>query len=50
MILYPMADNMLSSEDQAQLGKAFERFETEKIGADVHEAMLKLSEELKAGA
>lgn len=35
MILYPMADNMLSSEDQAYLGEAFEHFETEKIGADV---------------
>lgn len=50
MILYPMADNILSPEDQAQLGKSFERFETEKVGADVHEAMLTLLEELKAGA
>ncbi|MGB4780700.1 hemerythrin domain-containing protein, partial [Candidatus Methylomirabilis sp.] len=50
MILYAMADNMLSPEDQAQMGKAFERFETEKIGADVHEAMMTLQAELKAGA
>ncbi|MDE2181126.1 MAG: DUF2249 domain-containing protein, partial [candidate division NC10 bacterium] len=49
MILYPMADNMLSSEDQAHLGEAFERFETEKIGADVHNSMLALLEELKGG-
>ncbi len=50
MILYAMADNMLSKEDQAQMGEAFERFETEKIGADVHEAMMTLQAELKAGA
>lgn len=50
MILYPMADNMLSPQDQTQLGEAFERFETEKIGADVHEAMMTLQAELKAGA
>ncbi len=50
MILYAMADNMLSPQDQAQLGEAFERFETEKIGADVHEAMMTLQAELKAGA
>ncbi len=50
MILYPMADNMLSPNDQAYLGAAFERFENEKIGHDVHEAMLTLQEELKAGA
>jgi hemerythrin-like domain-containing protein/uncharacterized protein (DUF2249 family) len=49
MILYAMADNMLSPEDQAEMGKAFERFETEKIGADVHEAMMTLQAELKAG-
>lgn len=50
LILYPMADNMFSSEDQAHMGKEFDRFETEKVGADVHEAMLSLLEELKAGA
>ena len=50
MILYPMADNMLSPQDQTQLGEAFERFEAEKIGADVHEAMMTLQAELKAGA
>ena len=49
-ILFPMADNVLSPEDQAYLEKAFERFEAEETGAGVHEAMLKLLEELKAGA
>ncbi|PTL37134.1 hypothetical protein CLG94_00965 [Candidatus Methylomirabilis limnetica] len=50
MILYAMADNMFSPEDQAEMGKAFERFETEKIGANVHEEMMTLQAELKAGA
>lgn len=49
-ILFPMADNVLGPEDQAYLEKAFERFEAEETGAGVHEAMLKLLEELKAGA
>jgi hemerythrin-like domain-containing protein len=49
-ILFPMADNVLTAEDQEHLGKEFERFETEETGAGVHEAMLKLLEELKAGA
>jgi hemerythrin-like domain-containing protein len=49
-VLFPMADNVLSSEDQEHLGKEFERFEAEETGAGVHEAMLKLLEELKAGA
>jgi hemerythrin-like domain-containing protein/uncharacterized protein (DUF2249 family) len=49
-ILFPLADNVLSPEDQAHLGKEFERFETEETGAGVHEASLRLLEELKAGA
>jgi hemerythrin-like domain-containing protein len=49
-ILFPMADNVLTPEDQEHLGKEFERFEAEETGAGVHEAMLKLLEELKAGA
>ena len=49
-ILFPMADNVLSPEDQEQLGMEFERFEAEETGAGVHEAMLKLLDELKAGA
>jgi hemerythrin-like domain-containing protein len=49
-ILFPMADNVLTPEDQARLGKDFERFEVEETGAGLHAAMLKLLEELKAGA
>jgi hemerythrin-like domain-containing protein len=49
-ILFPMADNILSPEDQTELGEAFERFETEETGAGVHEAALKLLDALKAGA
>lgn len=49
-ILFPMADNVLTPEDQEHLGKEFERFETEETGAGMHEAMLKLLDELNAGA
>ncbi len=49
-ILFPMADNVLTPEDQERLGKEFERFEEVETGAGVHDAMLKLLEELKAGA
>jgi len=49
-ILFPMADNVLSPEDQAHLGQAFEHFEEEETGAGVHEASLKLLEELRAAA
>jgi hemerythrin-like domain-containing protein len=49
-VLFPMADRALGAEDQAYLAKEFERFEAEETGAGVHEAMLKLLGELKAGA
>jgi hypothetical protein len=39
---------VLSAENQADLGMAFEKFEREEMGAGVHEAMLKLLQELKA--
>jgi len=48
-ILFPMADRALGAEDQAFLSKEFERFEAEETGAGVHEAMLELLGELKAG-
>ena len=47
-VLFPMADRVLSAENQADLGMAFEKFEREEMGAGVHEAMLKLLQELKA--
>jgi hemerythrin-like domain-containing protein len=49
-ILFPMADNILSPEDQEHLEREFERFEAEETGAGVREASLKLLEELTAGA
>ncbi|MBI4573980.1 MAG: DUF2249 domain-containing protein [candidate division NC10 bacterium] len=48
-ILFPLADHVLTPEDQEHLGKEFERFEAEETGAGVHEASLKLLEELQAG-
>ena len=44
--MFPMADRVLSAEDQADLGKAFEKHEAEEAGAGVHVAMLKLLHEL----
>ena len=49
-ILFPMADNVLTPEDQQRLSEEFERFEAEETGAGVHDAMLKLLDELKAEA
>lgn len=49
-VLFPMADRALGPEDHAYLSEEFERFEAEETGAGVHEAMLKLLDELKAGA
>ena len=49
-VLFPLADSTLSPEDQQHLGHEFERFEAEETGAGVHEAVLKLLDELKAGA
>ncbi len=36
-VLYPMADQLLSSADQEALADAFDRVETEEIGEGVHE-------------
>lgn len=48
-VLFPMADRTFTPEDQAYLTQAFKRFEAEETGAGVHEAMLKLLADLKAG-
>jgi hemerythrin-like domain-containing protein len=48
-VLFPMADRALSAEDQQDLQDAFERFEAEETGAGVHQRMLGLLAELKAG-
>jgi hemerythrin-like domain-containing protein len=45
-VLFPMADRVLSAEDQHDLQHAFDRFEQEETGAGVHERMLGLLREL----
>ena len=47
-ILFPLADSVLGPQDQEDLGKEFERFEAEETGAGVHEASLRLLQELRA--
>lgn len=49
-VLFPMADRVLGLDDQHELQAAFERFEREETGSGVHERMLGLLRELKAGA
>jgi hemerythrin-like domain-containing protein len=49
-VLFPMADRTLSAEDQRDLSLAFDRFETQETGAGVHERMIGLLQELRAGA
>jgi len=49
-VLFPMAERTLSAEDQQDLAHAFERFEAQETGAGVHDRMLGLLSELKAGA
>ena len=49
-VLFPMADRALSAEDQHDLAHAFERFEAQETGAGVHERMVGLLQELRAGA
>ena len=48
-ILYPMADKLLTAEDQKALAEEFARVEAEEIGAGVHAKYHRLAEEL-AGA
>jgi hemerythrin-like domain-containing protein len=45
-ILYPMADKMLTPEDQKTLAEAFERVETVETGTGVHEKYHKLADEI----
>jgi hemerythrin-like domain-containing protein len=47
MILYPMADQALSSATQKELLRAFERVENEIVGAGRHERYHALIEELE---
>lgn len=45
-VLFVMADRAFSEEDQARLAAAFEKVETEEIGAGVHEKYHRLADEL----
>jgi hemerythrin-like domain-containing protein len=45
-ILYPMAEHLLSAEDDKQLMKAFEVVEKKEMGAGVHEKYHKWAKEL----
>ena len=46
-ILFEMADNVLSAEEQKQLLRQFEEHEREEIGPGVHEKYLKIALELE---
>ena len=46
-VLFQMADEALSPEEQKELVQEFEKHETEEIGAGVHEKYLKIAEELE---
>ena len=45
-ILYPMADQILTAEDQQELAEGFERIEAQEIGKGVHEKYHRLAHEL----
>lgn len=48
-ILYPMADRMLTVEDQQELSEAFARVEAVETGEGLHERYHKLAHELAKG-
>jgi hemerythrin-like domain-containing protein len=45
-VLYPMADKLLTLQDQQELSEAFDRVETEEMGEGVHERYHQLAHEL----
>lgn len=47
-VLFVMAERLLSEDEQQQLAAAFEKVETEKIGAGTHERLHALMEKLVA--
>lgn len=49
-ILYPMADQILTPQDQEELIKTFERIEAEDMGEGVHEKYHQLAHELSEHA
>jgi len=46
-VLFPMADEVLSADDQRSLEESFERIETEVMGAGVHERYHRMLDELE---
>jgi hemerythrin-like domain-containing protein len=48
-ILFPMADQILTAEDQRELEAAFDRVEAEEIGQGVHDRYHALAHELAEG-
>ncbi len=48
-VLYPLADRILTEEDQAQLTDDFERVEAEEMGEGVHDKYHQLAHELAEG-
>jgi len=45
-VLYPIADRILTAEDQQELAEGFERIEAQEIGEGVHEKYHRLAHEL----
>jgi hemerythrin-like domain-containing protein len=46
-VLFPMADQVLSEDDQRSLEESFERIETDVMGAGVHERYHRMLDELE---
>ena len=46
-VLFPMADQVLSADDQRSLEESFERIETEVMGPGVHERYHRMLDELE---
>ncbi len=44
--LFPMAEEALGAEEKRRLAEAFEKVETEEMGAGTHERMLRIAEDL----
>ena len=49
-ILFPMADRLLSDEDQRELEEAFEQVEAEEIGLGVHDRYHQMAHDLAEAA
>ena len=45
-VLFPLADRLLTSEDQQTILKSFDKHEAEEVGVGVHGKYLQLADEL----